>query len=109
MKKLWILMLVFFLGCSCIVWAGLDDGLIAYWSFNNCDARDDSGNGYNGIIHGDPECIDGKNGAALKLNELNQDYILVPKDIKLNIPSYTISAWSKIDQLMGSGKLLLAE
>jgi hypothetical protein len=26
----------------------LEDGLVAYWSFDNCDARDDSGNGDDG-------------------------------------------------------------
>ncbi|MBL7792900.1 MAG: hypothetical protein JNK77_11285, partial [Saprospiraceae bacterium] len=34
----------------------LEDGLVAYYSFNQCDARDDSGKGSNGIMYGDIQC-----------------------------------------------------
>ncbi|MEN0004855.1 MAG: LamG domain-containing protein [Bacteroidota bacterium] len=34
----------------------LENGLVAYYSFNACDARDDSGNGSNGTMHGRVQC-----------------------------------------------------
>jgi hypothetical protein len=40
----------------------LSKGLVAYWSFDNCDARDDSGNGNDGEIIGSLECVDGLKG-----------------------------------------------
>ncbi|MCB9285615.1 MAG: LamG domain-containing protein [Lewinellaceae bacterium] len=33
-----------------------EDGLVAYYSFNHCDARDDSGNGSNGQLYGYTSC-----------------------------------------------------
>ena len=40
----------------------LDKGLVAYYSFDNIEGnilRDDSGNGHDGIIHGNPKVVDG--------------------------------------------------
>ncbi len=51
------------------------DGLIAYYSFDNCDATDDTGGGSDGIIVGTPDCVCGVSGNALELDGLN-DYIL---------------------------------
>ncbi len=51
------------------------DGLIAYYSFDNCDAFDDSGNGSDGVIVGTPDCVCGVSGNALEFDGLN-DHIL---------------------------------
>ncbi|MCK4822322.1 putative Ig domain-containing protein, partial [bacterium] len=55
-------------------WAGLNDGLIAYWSFDQCDATDDTGTGFNGTLYGNPSCEDGVEGKALFIDPVN-DYI----------------------------------
>ncbi len=34
-----------------------EEGLVAFWSFDECDARDDSGNGHAGIMNGNPACV----------------------------------------------------
>lgn len=50
------------------------DGLVAYYSFNNCDARDDSGNGSNGEMYGGVQCWCGIEDDGLLLDGV-QDYI----------------------------------
>lgn len=52
----------------------LDEGLIAYYSFNACDATDDSGNGSDGVVFGDAACWCGIEEDALLLDG-NDDYI----------------------------------
>jgi len=51
-----------------------DSGLIAYYSFNNCDAKDDSGNNSHGEIYGIGECKCGVDGNGIFLNG-KTDYI----------------------------------
>ena len=53
--------------------AALTDGLVGYWSFNNCDANDDSGNGHIGAPYGSPtpQCVDGIKGKAFNFNGQN--------------------------------------
>ena len=55
----------------------LEEGLVAYWSFDNCDATDDSGNGYDGLINGSPKCVDGVKGKAFKFSGNLSDYISI--------------------------------
>jgi gliding motility-associated-like protein len=77
MKKIF---LPFVLIC-CVAWAfaqptpPVTDGLIAYYSFDNCDATDDTGNGSDGILVGAPGCVCGVSGNALEMDGLD-DYIL---------------------------------
>ncbi len=42
-----------------------EDGLVAYYSFNRCDARDDSGGESEGILHGQVGCWCGIEGDGL--------------------------------------------
>ncbi len=52
----------------------LDDGLIAYYSFNECDARDDSDGGSDGMLFGEPGCVCGVDDDALWLDGMD-DFI----------------------------------
>ena len=52
----------------------LKENLIAYYSFNNCDARDDSGNGSHGQLFGDVECWCGIEDDGL-LFDGQQDFV----------------------------------
>ncbi|MFE3845908.1 LamG-like jellyroll fold domain-containing protein [Thermoplasmatota archaeon] len=56
----------------------LNDGLIAYWSFDDCTAVDNANNGYTGRIQGNPECVEGKVNKGLKFDGLG-DYISIEK------------------------------
>jgi hypothetical protein len=80
----------------------LTDGLVGYWSFNNCDATDDSVNKNTGVVNG-PQCINGgKLGNAFDFDGIN-DYIEIPNSASLNPNAVSVSAWFKIkDFLPGS-------
>ena len=53
----------------------LDDSLIAYYSFDNCDARDDSGFGSDGKMYGFPECWCGVKDDGILLDG-KDDYLV---------------------------------
>lgn len=77
MKRLFsiILSLGIFSGLFAQQLPPITDGLIAYYSFDNCDATDDTGGGSDGVIVGSPGCVCGVSGNALEFDGLN-DYIL---------------------------------
>ncbi len=68
------------------------NGLVGYWGFDNGDARDDSGNGNNGTIHGGVKFVDGVKGKAASFDGVN-DYILVANNKSLNLVNMTLIAW----------------
>ena len=51
-----------------ITFADINHDLVAYYSFDNYNANDESGNGYNGNIIGNVQWEDGKNGSAISFN-----------------------------------------
>ena len=71
------------------------NGLIAYYSFNNGTARDDSGNGHSGTIHG-ASSMTGIKGAGLVFNGKSA-YVNIPNSPPLNPSSFTVGAWVKIN------------
>ena len=54
--------------------AQVDQGLIAYYSFDACDATDDTGQMADGVISGNPDCVCGVFNNALLLDGQN-DFI----------------------------------
>ena len=71
----------------------LERGLVAYYSFDDCSAKDLSGNENDGIIYG-AKCVDGKFGKALSFDGVN-DYMEVPDSPSLDITDeITIEAWA---------------
>jgi len=103
MKKpaalLWILLLMIstfsvpkvFVGANGSNTAELSYGLVAYYSFDHCDARDDSDNGHDGVIYGNPKCVDGILGKAFEFD--GSSYIRVSHSDDLAPPCYTVSVW----------------
>jgi hypothetical protein len=81
---------VVFLFCG-IVHADLNSGLVAHWSFDDCTAKDSSGNHNDGKLLG-TQCVDGVIGKALLFNGTS-DYVEVPNSSSLNPAQLTISAW----------------
>ncbi|MGB1217177.1 MAG: LamG-like jellyroll fold domain-containing protein, partial [Saprospiraceae bacterium] len=51
--------------------------MVAYYSFDNCDAVDESGNGSDGQILGSPNCVCGVSGNALELDGVNDHVIFL--------------------------------
>lgn len=73
----------------------LDDGLVAYYSFDNIQGdilKDDSGNGYDGIIYGNPKVVDGVKGMALEFDGVD-DWIKL-KPIIDRYESFTYIVWA---------------
>ncbi len=72
----------------------IDSGLVAWWSFDDSTAVDNSGNGHNGTIYGaTPVSGVGALGTALSFDGVN-DYIAVPNSPGLNPPNaITVAAW----------------
>jgi|GEM_PF-2543014 len=72
--------------------ASLNDGLVAYWSFDDCTAKDNSGNGHDAIINGNPQCENGSKGKAL--NFYNNSSARVENGLSMNVEDdITISTW----------------
>ena len=79
-------------------------GIVAYWSFDNTSnpGRDDSGNGNDGTLIGDTNCVDGIAGKGLYFDG-NGDYVDVPSsnDLSFNSPSqaFSTSCWIRPDTI----------
>ena len=89
---LWPFMFILSFPVSVEKYNHLDDGLIAYYSFDNCDARDDSGLGSNGKMFGTVECWCGVKDDGLLLDGVN-DYIEFQGKINkyFNTSDFTVS------------------
>ena len=71
---------------------------IAYWNFDNCDAIDVTGNGHDGVMDDDPECIEAPCGNAWLPDGINDEIKIVGNlgDLMFSNESLTISAWVKV-------------
>ena len=73
-----------------------NNGLVAYYSFDNCDATDDSGNGADGVISGNPDCECGVFNNALVLDG-GSDFIQFLGDFDiLFADDFTISLYFRL-------------
>ena len=76
--------------------AALKDGLVAYYSFNDGTAKDNSGNGNNGVFLGAPKSVAGKVGKCLDFNG-KTDGIDVADSTKVQMPdALTVGAWINV-------------
>ncbi len=77
-----------------IVNFGANAELVGYWSFDKADGVDDlTGNGHDGVIHGNPKVIAGKFGEALEFNG-GTDYVAIPDDPAISeLEALSLSAW----------------
>ena len=83
-----VLLLVFF---PIVAHTAIDDGLIAYWSFDACDLADDSGNGFSaGMMIGNPICVDGAQGSAFAFD--GDDFIRIP-DVPVAPTRHSYALW----------------
>ena len=75
-------------------YAALTDGLVANWTFDDCTANDNSGNGHNGSLKG-TTCSVGVINKSLSFNG-SGDYVEVPDAPDLSpAKAITVSAWVK--------------
>jgi gliding motility-associated-like protein len=82
-------------------------GLVAYYSFDNCDAIDESGNSSDGIIFGNPGCGCGVEGNALLLDG-KADYVSLGGNIEnyLRRNTFTLSLYFRTTDMFGTHDIL---
>ena len=77
--------------------ASLTDGLVGYWPFDG-DAKDYSGNGNNGNLHG-VSFTNGRRGSSSAVHFDGNDYVSVPSSGKISrIFDFSVTAWMKINR-----------
>ncbi len=78
-----------------------NQGLVAYYSFNECDARDDSGNDSHGKLFGSVNCWCGVDDDGLLLDGIN-DYIEFHGKVNdyFGATDFTLSYYFKPEQYM---------
>lgn len=87
--------------------AGLNDGLIAWWPFNG-NANDASGNGRSATLYNTASYVNGVSGQAVYLVGRGHvgtsgDYVMLPFIGMNNYPKFTVSLWVKHDGYAGWG------
>ena len=89
--------LLFSLSIGALSWADINDGLVAYYPFNG-NARDESGNGNDGTVHGATLVADryGNTDSAYHFDGVN-DYIYIQYDTSLVPANYTVVVWYRAD------------
>jgi len=78
--------------------AGISDGLIGYWSFNDGTATDNSGNGRDGVINGaTPQSSGGPDDSGY-LEFDGNDYVDIPdtSGLAFNNEDFTFACWFQI-------------
>jgi len=102
MLKRWMLILIFIMLSSSLVFAGreincsLEDctGLVGYWKLNELSGKvnDSSDYGNNGTVTGATHGVKGKIGKALSFDG-SGDYVEIPNADQLNLSNFTIGIW----------------
>lgn len=87
-----------------------DTSLVAYYSFNNCDARDDSGQGSNGLLYGNTSCWCGIEGDGLLFDGMD-DFVEFEGRVNryFNTSDFTISFYFKPERYMVFQQSLLSK
>jgi hypothetical protein len=74
--------------------ADLKEGLVAHWSFDDCTAKDNSGNGHDGTLNGNPQCVDGVKEKAFSFDGSNTSITSFLPKIK---KTYSVSVFAKFN------------
>ncbi|MEI6948380.1 LamG-like jellyroll fold domain-containing protein [Paraflavisolibacter sp. H34] len=84
------------------------EGLVGYYTFCDCTARDLSGNGRDGTVSGSPQCIRGMRDHGLLLNQnpgsngcgqRGGEYIRLPQLGPIWSEGFTVCAWIRFDEI----------
>ncbi|MEO1626072.1 MAG: hypothetical protein AAFV25_13015 [Bacteroidota bacterium] len=89
-------LLVFFAVLASSLVAQPTRGLEAYYSFDDCTANDQSGNGSNGQLLGAPQCVCGVKGEAMELRQGGDGLLFVGTvNNVFNKKDFTLSLYIK--------------
>ena len=97
-SRLCVLCIVVVLSLAGSSYGATDDGLVGFWSFDDCTAIDNSGTGNNGDFVGNNQCVPGVNGSALQFNGYyDPGYVNIPNTASLSfLDNYTFTLWFNI-------------
>ena len=86
-----------------------EDGLVAYWPFDEGkgkEAMDVTGNGHDGEFNDDPKWVEGKFGTGLEFDGVD-DHVIVPDDPAFAIEeNITLMAWFSPSDALTSRRLM---
>jgi len=89
------------------LFAQLEAGLIAYYSFNDCTPSDSSGVTGSGAFIGSPDCVCGVSGNAIELNGFDQEMLMLGRiNNSFENGDFTISMYIKSTSAAGTQSLL---
>jgi hypothetical protein len=71
------------------------DHLVLHYAFDDCSARDSSGHGHDGAIHGAPDCVDGPLGKALSFDGAHDYLTVAPIPHDPMAAALTVAGWVK--------------
>lgn len=108
--------IVLLLALACLakvnLFAGINDGLIGYWPFNEGSGTvilDQSGSGFNGTIQGNPQRTSGVSGNALSFDGID-DFAVITHNGALNFDirtsDYSLCFWLKANKRTGEQTIL---
>ena len=94
-------------GCYWLITAQPQSGLVAYYPFENCDAKDVSLNNSDGIVFGDPVCDCGVLGNSLYLDGID-DYAALSGNIEFYFQAsqFTMSFYFRVDDASGTHDII---
>jgi hypothetical protein len=91
-KTLICILAIGLLACGTL-YADVISGMVGYWSFDSGTAKDDSGKGNNGTVHGNPQVVTGKVGLAFDFDG-DGDGVEVAHSTSLTLPNaLTAACW----------------
>lgn len=93
-----ILLLFLFLGFNTALFAqNITEKLVAYFPFTSCTGTDESGNGSNGALIGNPTCVCGARDSAIRLDGKGDAIIFVGQPLKdvFSLSDFSISFYFK--------------
>ncbi len=79
------------------------DTVVGAWLFESVDngtIRDDSDNGHDGQVQGNPELVKGQFGSALQFNGAG-DFVSCGNDESLNLDTFTVAFWANMPATQG--------
>lgn len=105
MKNLFPILLILIHVASANAQINIDSSLVACYGFNG-NAIDQTGNGYNGIVHGASLTTDrfSNTNSAYEFNSINGEYIELPDDF--DFANRTINFWFYANATTGTQKIM---
>ncbi|MFO8066089.1 MAG: LamG-like jellyroll fold domain-containing protein [Bacteroidales bacterium] len=103
MKKLLLTTLALFLVITSFAQVDLTDGLVAHYPFNG-NADNEAADEFHGTTQNNPAVTNGRLGIedqAYNFNGTNQYISFDPENPIISSPTFTISAWAKMDGIGG--------